>query len=186
MEQRVENNLDDKAARKARFSEELCHYIAGERRRQEVLTREQLGKLESLARLQSQRQSLLDNLAEYYARNPRADVAPGLLSLITFFSDNNAGACTLSIERMARFFSRSDRSVTDGLSRLETSRNVFIERRPERHPHAHAVGPQELRRHSRPTDWIADLRAPDLMTQPQRQTIETGNRGEDDFTTISN
>jgi hypothetical protein len=36
-----------------------------------------------------------------------------------------------------------------------------------------------------PLTWIADVRAPDIMRSPQRQTIETGNRGEDDFTTIS-
>src|SRR5215467_6090787 len=70
---------------------------AKEARIEQSMSREELAELDSLQRLVCQRQSLIDNLARYYRERPLADVAPGLLALITFLSDNDSGSCTLSV-----------------------------------------------------------------------------------------
>ena len=94
---------------------------------EERLTRKQIGELDGLGRLQAQRRSLLDNIAHFYARHSNADAAPGVLILITFYSDNNDGCCSLSVTRMAKFLSRSERRVSDAISRLEDQKLIAVE-----------------------------------------------------------
>lgn len=146
-------------ARRAQFVEQITAFVS-ERKLDEALTRQQLGGLEGIDRLAAQRQSLLDNTAAYYAGHPGADVAPGLLMLITFYSDNDDGACTLAVERAARFLSRSPRSILDALQRLELDRLILVERRPGRTslttPWVHNVF-GSIRD---PLTWIMDARAP--------------------------
>src|SRR4029078_7747713 len=92
-----------RAERKALWLSALNVWTAAKKaeRIAQSMTRHDLKRLDSLGRLIAQRQSLIENLAPYYRERPAADVAPGLLALITFLSDNNDGCCTLSIRRMA-------------------------------------------------------------------------------------
>ncbi len=140
-----------------------------ERRVEERLDREQLGKLDSLARLQSQRQSLLDNTAHFYAKHPKADTALGVLVLVTFFSDNNDGCCSLSVSRIAKFLSRSERRISDAIARLAEVHAISVE--PVRggtsrlFPWVH----QSFGSTKDPIAWILDVRAPSQRSgQPGR------------------
>lgn len=124
------NTLDiegDIAARRARFIEELTKFATA-RRIEEALAPEQIGALGGLERLAAQRQSLLDNMAHFYAQNAHADPSPAVLLLITFYSDNNDGVCTLSLARMANFLSRSTRRISACIARLEEAQVIQVKR----------------------------------------------------------
>lgn len=152
-------SLDD---RRKWFQAELTRYAANERQREEALTCQQLGELNGLGRLQAQRQSLLDNIAHFYSINKRADPAPGVLLLITLYSDNNEGCCSLSVSRMADFLSREPRRVSQAISRLVEDKMVLVAsygsgRDTSRHypwvHHSFGTMPDAL-------TWILDVRAP--------------------------
>lgn len=176
----------EKKARKAKFIEQIS--LFAQRKKEDALTRKELVALDSLGRLQAQRQSILDNLSHYYATNPRADVAPGLIALNTFYSDNKRGACSLSVDRMARFLSRSERAVTDAIGRMETGGVIIIERR---HRDTHLITPYIRREFGDARDpimWIMEARAPKLeQGKPGRPRKEPNqeNQGEDNFTPVS-
>jgi hypothetical protein len=85
-----------------------------------------------------------------------------LIIVITFYSDNNDGACTLSIERLAKFLSRSRTAINEALARLEDDQIIIIESGKKSGttnkltPWVHkAFG--EIRD---PLTWILDVRAP--------------------------
>jgi hypothetical protein len=87
-------NADATQVRHAVFAAFIKEWI--ERRRLDAaLSRKEIGSLDALNRLLAQRHSLIDNLGHYFAEAPRADVATGILVLITFLSDNNAG-CSIT------------------------------------------------------------------------------------------
>ena len=88
--------------RKVIFLDALTIWVQ-DRRDDERLQREQFAALDGLGRLCAQRQSLLDNLAQFYSTHSNADAAPGVLAVITMMSDNRDGCCTLSADRIARF-----------------------------------------------------------------------------------
>jgi hypothetical protein len=146
-------------ARKAFFIAEISLWVQ-DRRDENRLTREQLGALGGLERMQAQRQSLLDNFAHFYRQNPNADAAPGVLALATIFSDNNDGCCSLSVTRMAQFLSRSERRVREAVSRLKNDNVLIVD--PEAgatnriYPWVHvAFGSTKD-----PMTWLMDVRAP--------------------------
>jgi hypothetical protein len=122
----IGHNSGDLEARRNAFVAEITEFVQ-QRRQDEALTRQQLAKLDSLGRLQAQRQSILDNVAHYYARHPNADVAPGLVAVITFYSDNNEGACALKVARLAKFLSRSPTAIKEAFVRLERDRIIIVE-----------------------------------------------------------
>lgn len=145
--------------RKATFVSEVARYVE-QRRRDEAFTREELGRLDSQGRLQSQRQSLLDNISHYYSQNPNADVAPGLLVIITFYADNNDGACTMSKARLAKFLSRTPRAIQDAIHRLGANQTILVE---ERDGDTNFLSPWVLKAFGEirdPLTWIFDVRAP--------------------------
>jgi hypothetical protein len=81
-------------------------------------------------RLHAHRRAELEGLARYYREHPRADVAPGLFSLIVLLSDNDEyGACYLSISRMAEVLSRTPDSIRDALRRLVAAGIIGTEER---------------------------------------------------------
>ncbi len=104
--------------RRAQFVQLITDWAAN-RRKEDALTRQELANLDSAQRLVAQKHALLDNFAYVYRKNPRADVAPGCLLFVTLFSDNNRGRCEYSMDRIARFFSRSPRAIQDAMKRLE-------------------------------------------------------------------
>src|SRR5689334_14065018 len=105
-------------ARRAIFDGLITAWVK-DRRAEEALSRKELANLDSLGRLFAQRHSLIDNIGHFYARSPRADVATGILALVTFLADNNEGCCTLSVPRMAKFFARDERRISDAIRRLK-------------------------------------------------------------------
>jgi hypothetical protein len=146
-------------ARKVVFIAEIARWVQ-DRRDENRLTREQLGALGGLERMQAQRQSLLDNLAHFYRQNPNADAAPGVLALATIFSDNNDGCCSLSVARMAQFLSRSPRRVRDAVSRLKDDNVLVVDEEVGAtnriYPWVHvAFGSTKD-----PMTWLMDVRAP--------------------------
>lgn len=116
------------AERRADFIEHLITEWVVRRRAQDALTREELANLDSTQRIIAQKHSLLDNFAYFYRKNPCADVAPGCLLFVTVFADNNTGACMYSMERIAKFFSRSDRAIRDAMQRLEDDGVMYREK----------------------------------------------------------
>lgn len=154
-----DNRRHELQERKVVFLTEISRWVE-DRRHSERLTREQLGALGGIERLQAQRQSLLDNMAHYFRAHPTADAALGVLALATVFSDNNDGCCTLSVERMAKFLSRTPRRITAAIAALAEARTIVVERvdggSNRIYPWVHsAFGSTKD-----PVTWIMDVRAP--------------------------
>jgi len=120
------------AARKAFWTEAINAWTAAARETRNALsmTRHELAKLDSLGRLIMQRQALIENLGRYCRERPQADVAPALLALIIFLSDNPEGCCTLSLRRMSEMFAREERRIREALRRLAEAGVVHSEERP--------------------------------------------------------
>lgn len=87
----------------------------------EALTREEIGAMQKFDRVDAHRKSLIINLSTFYRDNPRADVAPGVLTLVTFLSDNDKGACQMSQEQMALVLHRTRTTVAEAVTRLKAS-----------------------------------------------------------------
>ena len=150
------------AARKDALVNVLTLWVR-ERRADERMDRDQLAGLDSLGRLQAQRQSLLDNYAHFYAEHPNADVAPGVLLLVTIFSDNNTGCCSLSVTRMAAFLSRSTRRVSDAIARLEDKQLIAVERALGETSRTFPWVHKSFGSTKDALTWILDVRAPALQ-----------------------
>jgi hypothetical protein len=108
-------------------------------------------------------------------------VAPGLLTIITFYSDNNEGACTLSVARLAKFLSRSTTSIKEALARLEQDQIIIVESGKrggvtnKLTPWVHkAFG--EIRD---PLTWILDVRAPSATRRPAGRPAKIGSKPAD-------
>lgn len=166
-----DNHRGERHERKVVFMSEISRWVEV-RRDIERLTREQLGALDGIGRLQAQRQSLLDNMAHYFRVHPGADSALGVLMLATVFSDNNDGCCTLSNDRMARFLSRSPRRITAAIAALNEARTIVVERveggANRIYPWVHsAFGSTKD-----PLTWIIDVRAPrSSLRKPGRPSL---------------
>jgi hypothetical protein len=91
---------------------------------EDALSREEIGRLEKFDRVDAQRKSLLINMSHYYRDNPRADVAPGVLTIITLMSDNDKGACTMSQAQMAIILYRQRTTIAEAVTRLKASQVV--------------------------------------------------------------
>ena len=85
----------------------------------ESLTREEIGELPAFARIDLLRKSLVINLSHYYRTHPRADVAPGVLAVITTLADNERGVANVSQEALAQLFARSRHAIYDAQRRLK-------------------------------------------------------------------
>lgn len=127
---------------------------------EEALSRKELGNLDSLGRLFAQRHSLIDNIGHFYSRSPRSDVATGILTLATFLADNNEGCCTLSVPRMAKFFARDERRISDAIGRLEAAGVLFVERSPGSSSKCWPVVNRGFAPSSIPLTWFVDARSP--------------------------
>lgn len=85
----------------------------------EVLSREEIGAMDFKRRMDAQRKGLILALVEYYRNHERADVAPGVLAIITILSDNEKGCATISQPTLARMLGRSESSIRDAQKRLK-------------------------------------------------------------------
>lgn len=169
-------------ARRQERRELFVSFLTGwmqKRRLDEALSREELANLDSINRLLAQRHSLMDNLGHYFASSPRADVATGILVFITFLSDNNCGCCTLSIPRLARFFKRSERAISEAIARLEQAQVIFVERTHHQSSRYWPVINRGFGGQQTPLIWFVDVRAPARMNgrPPSQKPPEADCRG---------
>lgn len=98
---------------------EAIHLWRQTRATAEVLSREELGAMDWKRRMDAQRKALILALVEYYRNHERADVAPGVLAIITILSDNDRGCATVSQPTLARMLGRSESSIRDAQKRLK-------------------------------------------------------------------
>ena len=125
----VVRELEGMDAKKARFLAALEDWTTAAKasRDEDAAARK---ALKGNDRLHAHRRAELEGLARYYREHPRADVAPGLFSLIVLLSDNDEyGACYLSISRMAEVLSRTPDSIRDALRRLAAAGIIGTEER---------------------------------------------------------
>jgi hypothetical protein len=97
------------------------------KRNQEALDR----RLPEEDRLRVHRLAHLEGLSRYYRTHPLAEVAPGLFSVIVMLSDNEDGACYLSLARIAKLLSRSIDSIRGARRRLVEEGIIGFEVRAE-------------------------------------------------------
>ncbi len=116
--------------RKAQLVAAIDTWVSG-RRQGPVLSAEQLRNMEPFQRMLALRGSMVDNLSSFYAENPKADVAPGVLTILTTFADDERfGGSTLSIARIGKLFHRSDRAIEGAIKRLRIGGQISVVRRP--------------------------------------------------------
>ncbi len=164
----VEAESDIKTRRDA-FVREI-EAFARQRRPEEALSAAELGALDGLGRLAVQRQSLLDNFSQFYKDNPRADPAPAILLLITYYSDNEKGLCSLSLRRMGSFLHRDPRRISAAIQRLIDDKLIHREQMGDGtvtslyFPWIH----KSFGRITDPITWILDARSSSPLRQPGR------------------
>lgn len=119
------------ASRKALYIAEITKAMNARKakRLEETFTPQELGALTSSDRIVALKHGLLDNIRVIYATHPNLDVLPGVVLLVSIFSDHGGqydangrcilppGSCTYSMTKMARFFSRSERAIREALHR---------------------------------------------------------------------
>lgn len=98
--------------------------------KQDAISRAELGAMRAFSRVDAQRKAYLIGICQYYRNNIRADVAPGVLAIITFLSDNEAGACTVGHAMMGQILGRSRTAIAEASSRL--AKAGLIETSPKR------------------------------------------------------
>jgi len=84
----------------------------------EALTRQEIGAMTFMQRIDAQRKTLIMGFAVYLRKHPRSDVAMGVYLITTLLSDNDRGQCTVSQPTMAKLFGRSVSSIADAQRRL--------------------------------------------------------------------
>ena len=119
-------NVISMEERKAFYINEITSFV-DKVRKDRALHYDEIAQVDSLGRLFIQRQAMLDNMRQYYAVVPNADVGPGVLTLVTLLCDNSQGYCSASVQRMADFLSRSRRAVGQAIQRLVESGCLKIE-----------------------------------------------------------
>ena len=116
----VENPANDvSAARKAYYIVEITKAMEMRKakRMEESLSPKEMGALSSSDRIVALKHGLLDNFRVIYATHPNLNVLPGVILFVSVFSDNGQGCCTYAMQRMALFFSRSERAIREALHR---------------------------------------------------------------------
>jgi biotin operon repressor len=98
---------------------EAIHLWRQTRATAEVLSREEIGAMQWRERMDAQRKGLILALVEYYRNHERADVAPGVLAVITIMSDNDKGSAPISQHTLAKLFGRSRSSIAEAQDRLK-------------------------------------------------------------------
>jgi hypothetical protein len=123
----------------------------------DVLSRDDIGCLAGINRLDVLRKGLLLNLSEYYAANTRADVAPGVLAVITILSDNDRGMCTFGQVAIGKLLCRSRTAIADAVGRLKAAKLVdSTNGRADAYP----VLPRLVAAHYNHTIWLAEALKP--------------------------
>lgn len=85
----------------------------------ETLSRQEIGAMKAFDRIDAQRKAIIIHLTQYYRDHKRADVAPGVLVIMTLLSDNDKGSCALSQRTLADLFGCHESTIRDAQSRLK-------------------------------------------------------------------
>lgn len=99
-----------------------------ERDLSDALTREELGAMKMVNRMDAQRKTLLIGFAMYLRKHQRSDVAMGVYLVQMLLSDNEAGLATVSQPTLAKMFNRSVSSIADAQRRLKEDGLVVMTR----------------------------------------------------------
>lgn len=94
-----------------------------------TLTRDEVSQLMPVERLAARNKQVLFNVGHYFRSNKTADVAIGLMVLISILADDERYGyrCTLSVPRTAAFLGRSERAIRDARRRLKTQGLIVTE-----------------------------------------------------------
>lgn len=94
----------------------------------ETLSREEIGAMQRVDRIDAQRKSIILGLAHYCRTHQRADIAPALLAVLTFLSDNDEGCARISQDMLAKLFGRSRTAVAQAQGRLKEAKLISTTR----------------------------------------------------------
>ena len=136
---------------KAEYVEAIGAWIED---RADCLSRVEIGAMDAFDRIDAQRKSLILNLAHYYRKHPRSDVAPGVAAVITLMSDNDKGAATISQQRMADLFGRSRAAIAEAQARLRDDGIIVTSR--GRTAGSHPVIPRAVTKTYNHMAWMLD------------------------------
>jgi hypothetical protein len=123
-----------------------------ERDLSDALTREELGAMTMVNRMDAQRKTLLIGFAMYLRKHQRSDVAMGVYLVQTLLSDNDKGLATVSQPTLAKMFDRSVSSIADAQRRLKEDGLISMSR--GRYAGAHPVVPRFVTEHYNNLTWI--------------------------------
>jgi len=125
MQEKIAKREQDAAASRQRsavsrdeFVDAINSWIA-HKRKEDALTKDELAGMGAFDRLDVLRKGLILSLSQYYKDHRRADVIPGVLTIITIMSDNDTGECGMSHATMAALFYRTRTTIADAISRLK-------------------------------------------------------------------
>lgn len=108
----------------------------------DALTREEIGAMDWLHRMDAQRKALILAFAHYLRKHQRSDVALGVQLIITLLSDNEHGGAQISQETMATLFGRSRTAIYQAQSRLKEAGLIVTGR--GRHAKTYPVIPRAV------------------------------------------
>jgi hypothetical protein len=99
-----------------------------ERDLSDALTRQEIGAMRMLDRIDAQRKALIIGFAEYLRKHERSDVAMGVYLVSVLMSDNDQGMSTVSQPTLAKLFKRSVSSIADAQRRLREDKLITMSR----------------------------------------------------------
>jgi hypothetical protein len=132
----------------------------------EALSCGEIGKMRAFDRMDAFRKSLILNISLYYKDNPQADVAPGVLILVTLMSDNERGACQFSHDTIAQILHRHRTTIASAMIRLKKSGLVHSDKGRTA---AYPIIPRALVVQYNHVVWLANA----LKPVPTSQQVDT-------------
>jgi hypothetical protein len=120
--------------RRQRIVVEIAGWVARKKAGEPVpeASRGEIGALKGIDRALALRTSLISSFSLYYADNPKADCALGVLVITTLLSDNDDGCCSASVGTMGKLLSREPRTITEARNRLYQLKLMGVEERAGR------------------------------------------------------
>jgi hypothetical protein len=118
----------------------------------EALSREEIGAMGWLDRMDAQRKAIIIGLVHYYRQHERSDVAPGVAVVLTLMSDNERGCASISQPTLAKLFGRSVSSIADAQRRLKEDGLIVMGR--GRYAGTYPVIPRVATRERNHMTWL--------------------------------
>jgi hypothetical protein len=115
--------------RRAAYREAAAQFV-GNLCIEESWRREQLAQARGVLRLLALKHGHAAALIRGCRLNPQDDAKYGVLGLIVYLSDNDAGACTLSQRRMGAVLQRTEETIRECIKRLEKDGLIIVRRVP--------------------------------------------------------